>query len=102
MKAHSETHFENENMFLEKWKVIKEHRVWLDSWMFCYTWYKSFGARELEDSRRKKSKAKNQHSQNLSHFENESTFQKRIIFWKWKLIPKPILKMKTSLWKSEK
>ena len=22
MKAHSETHFENENMFLEKWKVI--------------------------------------------------------------------------------
>ena len=21
-KAHSETHFENENMFLEKWKVI--------------------------------------------------------------------------------
>ena len=22
MKAHSETHFENENMFLEKWKLI--------------------------------------------------------------------------------
>ena len=22
MKAHSETHFENENMFSEKWKVI--------------------------------------------------------------------------------
>ena len=22
MKAHSKTHFENENMFLEKWKVI--------------------------------------------------------------------------------
>ena len=22
MKAHSETHFENESMFLEKWKVI--------------------------------------------------------------------------------
>ena len=22
MKAHSETHFENENIFLEKWKVI--------------------------------------------------------------------------------
>ena len=26
-EAHSETHFENENMFLEKWKVI----MWLNS-----------------------------------------------------------------------
>ena len=24
--------------------------------MFCYTWYKSFGARELEDGRRKKAR----------------------------------------------
>ena len=45
MKAHSDAHFENENKSLEKWKVIKE-----DSWMFCYTWYKSLGAWELEDS----------------------------------------------------
>ena len=38
-------------------------------------------------------KIKNQWS--LSHFENENTFRKRTTFWKWKLIPKPILKMKT-------
>ena len=25
MKAHSKTHFENENMFLEKWQVILKH-----------------------------------------------------------------------------
>ena len=25
------------------------------------------------------------------HFENESAFRKRTTFWKWKLIPKPIL-----------
>ena len=56
MKAHSETHFENENMFLEKWKVIKEDRVKLDSRMFCYTWYKSLRARELEDGRGKKAR----------------------------------------------
>ena len=40
-------------------------------------------------------KKEKQHSQNLSHFENKSTFQKRTTFWKWKLILKPILKMKT-------
>ena len=34
-----------------------------------------------------------QHSQNLSHFENESTFGKRTTFWKWELIPKPIFKI---------
>ena len=31
----------------------------------------------------------------LSHFENENTFRKRTTFWKRKLIPKCILKMKT-------
>ena len=34
-------------------------------------------------------KKEKQHSQNLLHFENESTFRKRTTFWKWKLIPKP-------------
>ena len=37
---------------------------------------------------------KKQKSQTLSHFENESTFQKRTTFLKQKLIPKLILKMK--------
>ena len=36
-----------------------------------------------------------QHSLNLKHFENENTFWKRMIFLNWKLILKPILKMKT-------
>ena len=40
-------------------------------------------------------KKEKQHSLNLSHFKNESTFRKRTIIWKWKLIQKPILKMKT-------
>ena len=43
-----------------------------------------------------------QHSQNLSHFENKRTFRKRTAFWKWKLIPKNILKMKTFFWKDWK
>ena len=43
---------------------------------------------------------KGKNTQNLSHFENENTFRKRITFWKWKLIPKPILKMKTCFWSS--
>ena len=29
MKAHSETHLENENMFLEKWKVINPFLLFL-------------------------------------------------------------------------
>ena len=33
--------------------------------------------------------------QNLLHFENENTFRNRTTFSKWKLIPNPILKMKT-------
>ena len=47
-------------------------------------------------------KKEKQHSPNLSHFENESTIQKRTTFWKQKLLPKNILKMKTCFWKSEK
>lgn len=40
------------------------------------------------------------HSPNLSCFEIESTFWKRTKFWKWKVIQKPILKMKTwTFWK---
>ena len=54
MKAHSETYFENENMFSEKLKLIN------------YIFF------------RKKEK---QHSQNISHFEIESTFRKRTSFW---------------------
>ena len=30
MKAHYKTHFENENMFLEKWKVILRKEVHID------------------------------------------------------------------------
>ena len=37
-------------------------------------------------------KMEKQHSRNLSHFENESPFQKRTTSWKWKLIPTPISK----------
>ena len=37
-------------------------------------------------------KMEKQHSQNLSHSENESPFQKRTTSWKWKLIPTPISK----------
>ena len=44
-------------------------------------------------------KREKQRSPNLSHFENESTFQKRTTFLKQKLIPKPSLKMKTCFWK---
>ena len=35
-------------------------------------------------------KKKKQHSQNLSHFENESTFRKTNIFWKWKNYLSPL------------
>ena len=39
MKGHSETHFENENMFLEKWEVIntlKTIKVWPHpAWLNC-------------------------------------------------------------------
>ena len=41
---------------LKKVSAAKEGLVWLDSWMFYYTRYKSLGARELEDGRRKKAR----------------------------------------------
>ena len=47
-------------------------------------------------------KKKKKYSWNLSHFENENTFRKRTTFWKWKLSLKPILKIKTYFWRSEK
>ena len=38
----------------------------------------------------------------FSHFENKSTFWKRITFWKWEYIPKNIFEMKACFWKGEK
>ena len=71
---------------------LKTTMVWLDSWMFCYTWYKSLGARELEDGLRKKNKI-NAHKtfhilEMKAHFQREPLFENKNLlwnpFWKWK------------------
>ena len=129
MKAHSKTHFENENMFSEKGKKLKKpFTFWKWKHILKNNHVLKMKAPEVCsfsscDARQKKKKIlflqshfycvcmRDRHnkvfvccqnSQNLSHFENENTFRKRTTFWKWKLIPKRILKMKTCFRKSEK
>ena len=61
--------------FCSQWNKLESIEIWVNAVHF-------FGNRK-------------KHLRNLSHFENENTFPKRTTFWKWKLIPKLILKMRT-------
>ena len=86
MKSHSETHFENENMFLEKWKVSIT-LYWLYNRVVSPAEHASAGNAPTLDKQCIKAfqilKMK-AHFEKEAHFENESSFWNQ--FWKWKYI----------------
>ena len=106
MKAHSETRFENERMFFEKWLILNL------KWR-CAT--KNLKWPCATDNLRWPCATKIQNdpvpqkiwndrfnfSGNLSHFKNENTFRQITTFWKWKLILKLVLKMNAYFLKSD-
>ena len=106
MKAHSETRFENEHMFFEKWLILNL------KWR-CAT--KNLKCPCATENLRWPCATKIQNdpvpqkiwndrfnfSGNLSHFKNENTFRQITTFWKWKLILKLVLKMNAYFLKSD-
>ena len=95
MKAHPETHFDNECIFSEKWLIFNL------KWPCATIIFNQFSLIFMTPTTWNFPnnfffwKMKKKTSQNHSHFENENTF------WKWKPIPTPILKAKASFWKSD-
>ena len=101
-----EPHFENESMFFEKWLILNLNdpvppRIWND----CVPqkiWDDRVPPKIQNDCVPQKIwDDRFNFSGNLSHFDNENTFRKITTFWKWKLILKPVLKMKACFLKSD-